>query len=201
MSEGWEERRDCCVKFVVKFFSLIIAIAACFSTFIYAIGIFRYISAVQRFKRDEVAHFFGLGCAVLSSAMDLALHTMPHKAQPQSLTILTIIMIVASGMVGHSLGLAAPTVDDCDETNRQNFFNGTIQTVGQISHEVITSPGVTTGSLGQSLGNCRDMQLIFAGCFMFLFFQSIALFDIQRIILKRVRSKTYGDRFVEMGIR
>jgi hypothetical protein len=34
-----------------------------------------------------------------------------------------------------------------------------------------------------------------------LLFQLVAIFDVQRLLLQRVRSKTYGERFYEMGIR
>eukprot|EP00658_Telonema_sp_P-2_P053170 TRINITY_DN41613_c0_g1_i1.p1 TRINITY_DN41613_c0_g1~~TRINITY_DN41613_c0_g1_i1.p1 ORF type:complete len:115 (+),score=26.06 TRINITY_DN41613_c0_g1_i1:84-428(+) len=67
-----------------------------------------------------------------------------------------------------------------------------------------TTTSITTsliGSLGQSLGNCVDSEIIFAGAFMLIIFHIISLFDTQRMLVSRIKSKTYGERFVEMGIR
>jgi hypothetical protein len=192
MAVDWESRKECCATFWTKFFSLIIGICMGVSGFLFAIGIFRYLNAVKRFSRDEIAHFITLGLAGISTTMFIATHAVPKRVTSEILTILAVLLVLSEGMVSHSMGLAAPTVDDCNGNGRVDFLNGTITNVNGIAN---------TGTLGQSLGDCLDMQLIFAGSFLLLIFQTIGVFDIQRLILQRTRSKTYADRFVEMGIR
>jgi hypothetical protein len=103
------------------------------------------------------------------------------------------------------LGLSAPTVDDCDELGITNatFWKAQVNDLGNIGYAIAAGTNVSTiiGRLGQPITNCVDNEIIFAGGFMLLIFHSVAIFDVQRMLLTRVKAKTYGERFVEMGIK
>ena len=198
-----EDFREKTLRFFGTFFSLITAVCSCIGCFVYVIGVLRFVNTQQTFYRTEVAHFIGMLFAIASTLGYLALFFVAKKSY-RVLYLLTFIIVLSLFLVSHSLGLVAPTVDDCDELGVfiNGFVNRTYTDASNIGNS-LRGGNVTEirGSLGQSLGNCVDSELIFAGAFLLLVFQMVTLFDLQRTLIGRVKSKTYGERFVEMGIK
>jgi hypothetical protein len=210
MAVDVESLKDKVAKFASRFFSLIIAGLNCIASLVLIIGFFKFAVTQGTFYRTEVAHFFTAVISTASTVGFLALHLVPRKRY-RVLYMLSGLLVLSIFFTAHSLGLVAPTVDDCDEKgllyNVSTLFNTTTGTA-QDAVDAVTNRNQTTsittsliGSLGQSLGNCVDSEIIFAGSFMLIIFHIISLFDTQRMLVSRIKSKTYGERFVEMGIR
>ena len=211
MAVDVESLKDKVVKFASRFFSLIIAALNCIASLVLIIGFFKFAVTQGTFYRTEVAHFFTAVISTASTIGFLALHLVPRKRY-RVLYMLSGMLVLSIFFTAHSLGLVAPTVDDCDEKgllyNVTTLFNTTAgsahDAVDAVTGRNQTTTSITTsliGSLGQSLGNCVDSEIIFAGAFMLIIFHIISLFDTQRMLISRIKSKTYGERFVEMGIR
>lgn len=191
----WEATRDRVQGFCSKFFSLIIGIFAALACCVYFIGVMRLITARQRFERLEVPHFLGVGFAIISTISYLVLHFIPRKAY-RLMYFLTAMLMLSIIFVSHSMGVTGPTVDDCNDD-----LGETAGHIGDALSNIANATTTRRGSLGQSLGDCIDETIIFAASVCVIFFHIIAIFDVQRLLLVRVRAKTYGERFVEMGIR
>lgn len=195
-----DETLECLGTFFRRFFTLIVLVSSMVSCFIYTVGVLRYIRSIGQFKRLEIPHFMALVLAVASTVIYCLLHCSPKKMY-RLMYGLSVLLVLSIGMLSHSLGITAPVVDDCDEMSATQLLNSTRAGLHFGNLTSVQTIAVNTGSLGQSLGNCVDNQVIFAGAFMLATFQILALFDVQRMLLERVRTKTYGERFVEMGIR
>ena len=199
MPIDWDDTRDRIQSFCTKFLSLIVGVLMAVGVFVYLIGVARYLAAHSGFERLEVPHFFGLAASLVSTVSYLILHCIPKKAY-RLLYFVTVSLILSIVMSSHSMGVTGPTVDECDElpTNSLNFLGEQLQSASRNNTQTAS---LRIGALGQSLGACEDQAIIFSGCTILLLFQMIAIFDVQRLLLQRVRSKTYGERFYEMGIR
>lgn len=200
-----EDFKDKACRFLSRFFSLIIAVLNLISSLIMIIGCIKFLSTQGTFYRTEVAHFIATVVATAASCGYLSLHFLPKKRY-RVLYGLGGLLVVSIFLSAHSFGLVAPTVDDCDEKGLllgQELLNQTFRDV-QDAQSSFTWNNVTNsihGRLGQSLGNCVDSEIIFAGTFMQVIFHIVSAFDVQRMLAARIKSKTYGERFVEMGIR
>eukprot|EP00744_Colponema_vietnamica_P009217 GILI01013130.1.p1 GENE.GILI01013130.1~~GILI01013130.1.p1 ORF type:complete len:206 (-),score=11.64 GILI01013130.1:105-722(-) len=192
-------------NFVSKFFSLIIALLSCIASLVYIIGAFKFITYDGTFSRTEVAHVLALLVTTAATAGYFLLHFVPKKRY-RVLYSLSGLLVVSVFLSAHSLGLVAPTVDDCDDAGllmgTTSLVNRTIIDA-ETAKESVIQMNITEirGQLGQSLGNCVDSEIIFAGCFMLSVFHIIAVFDTQRMLAARIRSKSYSERFAEMGFR
>lgn len=200
-----EDLKDKVGRFLSKFFSLIVAGLSCVASFLYIIGCFKFMSTQGHFSRTEVAHFLGMIISTVATAGYLGLHFVP-KRRYRMLYTLSGILVLSVFMCGHSMGLVAPTVDDCENKGLLMGATGLVnQTIWDAvnAKEVVIQMNVTEikGQLGQSLGNCIDSEIIFAGTLMLVLFHIVAIFDTQRMLAARIRTKTYGERFVEMGFR
>jgi hypothetical protein len=189
-----EALKDNLESFCSKFFSLIIACCLGVSNFVYLIGTLRLIFSLQRFKRLEVAHFLGLGFALSANVCYLVLHFIPKKKY-SLMHVLTGLLLLSLFFTGLSMGVTGPTVDDCNDGIQEAEHNV------EDSFRDLNLTTVRKGALGQSLGTCRDDTVIFAASILLNFFQIVALFDVQRLLLSRIRNKSVGERFVEMGLR
>ncbi|AIN96154.1 hypothetical protein LPMP_100840 [Leishmania panamensis] len=196
---GYASVCDTILSFLRKFFSLILAIAMGFLTLLYVIGAGVVTTQAKSFSKSGFAHFLGIIFAITSAMGYLILHFVPRKAY-RLLYALTFIMLTTVFLVSHSMGLAAPVVADCGVAGSLNFtgnYTG-IGSIGSILND--ENQNVTIGRLGQPVAQCKGNALLFAASFLNMFLYVIALFDVQTVLLARVRSKTYGERFVEMGI-
>ena len=205
MSLESEDLREKVLGCCSKFFSIIIATILAIITLIYMIGAGRLIDVTDSFFSLGFAHFLAILSAVAATIGYCILHVVPRKAY-RLLYLITSLLALAIFLVSHSLGLTAPTVDDCDELgffNATQLINATAHSLGDVGYVILNGGNGTQaiGQLGQAVDHCVDYGLTFASAFILIFFYVIALFDTQRLLLTRVRSKTYGERFVEMGIK
>lgn len=174
----------CCetlVSFVRKFFSLLMAIIIAAATVIYVVGAGVVITKDKSMGNSGFAHFLGVLSAIITAIGYVALHFVPRKAY-RLLYALTILFLLSLFLVSHSLGLAAIAVTKCNSDGE--YGEGT----GMLNPEGILASA------------CTGNGVIFAGAFLNVILYIIALFDVQAVLLSRVKSKTYGERFVEMGI-
>jgi hypothetical protein len=192
--------------FCSKFFSIIIAVLLDIMTLIYTIGAGHLVDTTDSFTSIGFAHFLGILSAIAAAAMYTLLHFVPKRAY-RLLYLITVVNVLSLFLVSHSMGLTAPTVDDCDEMgffkNATEVLANQTSTIGSISWAIIHGGNATVaiGRLGQTLGDCTTFALTFVTALIIIILQLVALFDTQRMLLTRVRSKTYGERFVEMGIK
>jgi hypothetical protein len=193
MAVDWDVAKERTASFCSKFFSLILSILCALCTFIYLIGVIRLIGT-RGATRLQVPHFIGLCFAVGSTVAYLVLHFIPRKAY-RLMYALTALLVFSVVFVGHSMGVTAPTVDDCSG----DILSTTRGAITDIANK--TQNGDPKGDLGQSLGDCTDETIIFSASLVLVLTQTVAIFDVQRLLLDRVRAKTYGERFVEMGIK
>ncbi|KAG5510324.1 hypothetical protein JKF63_07652 [Porcisia hertigi] len=196
---GFASICDSVLSFLRKFFSLILALAMAFFTVLYIAGAGSVITHAKSFSKSGFAHFLGIIFGIASVIGYLILHFVPRKAYrllyAVSFTLLTTVFLVA-----HSMGLAAPVVADCNAAHRLDII-GNYTGIGSIGKILDEDEGnVTIGRLGEPVAQCRGNALLFAAAFINMFIYVIALFDVQTVLLARVKSKTYGERFVEMGI-
>lgn len=190
---------DTVLSFLRKFFSLIIAILMALITVLYVVGAGIVITGAKSFGRSGFAHFLGIVFAIVTVIGYIILHFVPRKAY-RLLYALTFILLTTMFLVAHSWGLSAPTVQDCNTAGALHV-NTTWGGMGSIGSWLGDNDvNVTIGTLGQPLGQCSGNALLFAAAFLNMILYVIALFDIQTVLLARVKSKTYGERFVEMGI-
>jgi hypothetical protein len=187
---------------VVRLFSLIIGVLAAIANLVFTIGVFREIKKDSSFSNTGFANFLAFLFTSFSTGLYLFLHFLPKKAY-RLMYLLTVLLVLSLFFSGHALGLSAPIVDDCDELGIANTTYWSGVDLGNIGYAIASGTNVSTiiGRLGQPITNCVDNQIIFAGAFMLLVFHTVAIFDVQRMLLGRVKAKTYGERFVEMGIK
>lgn len=192
--------------FCSRFFSVIIAVLLDIMTLIYTIGAGHLVSTTDSFTSIGFAHFLGIISAIASAVLYTLLHFVPKRAY-RLLYLITITIVLSLFLVSHSMGLTAPTVDDCDDlgafSNATAVLANQTSSIGEITWIILHGGNASTavGRLGQSLGDCTSFAVTFACALIVIILQLVALFDTQRMLLTRVRSKTYGERFVEMGIR
>ncbi|CUE72167.1 transmembrane protein, putative [Bodo saltans] len=192
--------------FCSKFFSIIIAVLLDIITLIYTIGAGHLVRVTDSFTSIGFAHFLGIVSAIASAALYTLLHFVPKRAY-RLLYLITFVNVLSLFLVSHSMGLTAPTVDDCDDlgafSNATAILANQTSSIGDITWVILHGGNATAavGRLGQSLGDCTTFALTFATALLIIILQLVALFDTQRMLLTRVRSKTYGERFVEMGIK
>lgn len=192
--------------FCRKFFSIIIAVLMAFFTFVYLVAASHLISETKSFGKSGFAYFLAIIVSIVAVVGYIVLHVVPRKAY-RLLYALTGLFLLSGFFISHSMGLSAPTVNDCRISGHghHNFTwsnvsadMGEIQWVKQ-NHSSRTEV-VTIGSLGQEVSHCGDHVAIFVATFLLLILYIIGIFDVQKVLLTRVKSKTYGERFVEMGI-
>lgn len=188
---------DTILSFIRKFFSLILALLIIATSFIYVVGACIIISKDKSFGNSGFAHFLGVLAAILTAIGYIALHFVPRKAY-RLLYGLTFMFLVSMFLLAHSLGLSAPTVTDCNAD--VSYLNLSWEDWTNIGHVAQGNDSTIIGSMGQKVTQCGANGALFAGAFMTLILYIIALFDVQTVLLTRVKSKTYGERFVEMGI-
>lgn len=200
-----EDIKEKCGGFCSRFFSLVIAVLLDVLTLIYTIGAGHLVNVSDSFSSSGFAHFLAIVAAVASAVTYTLLHFVPKRAY-RLLYLITSILVLSIFLVAHSLGLTAPTVDDCDEyglLNVTRIIGDQANSVGDIGFVILKGGNATVavGRLGQVLGDCTETVVTFTTALFIIVLDIIALFDTQRMLLTRVRSKTYGERFVEMGIK
>lgn len=202
----FDDAREKCSVFCSKFFSIIVAISMDVLTLIYTIAAGHLVDTTDSFTSIGFAHFLGILSAIAAAALYTLLHFIPKRAY-RLLYLITVVLVMSLFLVSHSMGLTAPTVDDCDEMGAFNEATAVLRnqthSIGEITWIILDGGNASyaVGRLGQTLGDCTTSALTFVTALLIMFLQLIALFDTQRMLLTRVRSKTYGERFVEMGIR
>lgn len=190
---------DTVLSFMRKFFSLFIAILIAIITVLYVVGAGIVITGAKSFGKSGFAHFLGIIFAIVTVIGYIILHFVPRKAY-RLLYALTCTLLVTMFLVAHSWGLSAPVVQDCNNNGNIHFdknWTG-IGGIGVILGD--DSKNYTIGSLGEPVAQCSGNALLFAAAFLNMILYIVALFDVQTVLLARVKSKTYGERFVEMGI-
>ncbi|EPY42729.1 hypothetical protein AGDE_01194 [Angomonas deanei] len=171
-------------------------------TLLYVIGAGRLITVEKNFGKIGFAHFLGIVFSIVTAIAYVILHFVPRKAY-RLLYGITFLLLLTFFLVAHSLGIAAPTVSDCNaDFSFKNITDWANQHMGDATTIFDNSTGrnVTYGTMGQEIVNCSMDELLFAAAFINLILYVIAVFDVQNVLLSRVKSKTYGERFVEMGI-
>eukprot|EP00331_Platyophrya_macrostoma_P000069 CAMPEP_0176405616 /NCGR_PEP_ID=MMETSP0127-20121128/431_1 /TAXON_ID=938130 /ORGANISM="Platyophrya macrostoma, Strain WH" /LENGTH=160 /DNA_ID=CAMNT_0017784683 /DNA_START=159 /DNA_END=641 /DNA_ORIENTATION=+ len=160
---------------------------------------------MDSFSNTGFAHFLGFLSAIASAVAFTVLHFLPKRAY-RMLYLISGILVVSIFLVSHSMGLTAPTVDDCDSLGLLNItaiLAEQANSLGTVGYVILKGGNgtVAVGRLGQVLGGCTQSVITFVTALLIIILEVIALFDTQRMLLTRVRSKTYGERFVEMGIK
>ncbi|KPI84542.1 hypothetical protein ABL78_6404 [Leptomonas seymouri] len=190
---------DTALSFLRKFFSLIIAILMAIITILYVVGAGMVVTQAKSFGKSGFAHFLGIVFSIVTVIGYVILHFVPRKAY-RLLYALTFILLTTMFLVSHSWGLSAPVVQDCN-INGNLHINTNWSGIGSIGNVLgEDNVNITVGSLGQPVAQCNGNALLFAAAFLNMILYIIALFDVQTVLLARVKSKTYGERFVEMGI-
>ncbi|RNF03290.1 hypothetical protein TraAM80_05853 [Trypanosoma rangeli] len=190
-------------EFLRKFLSLILGVLLALCTLMYVIGTGRVITLEHNFAHAGFAHFLGILFSIFTAICYIFLHFVPRKAY-RLLYFISVMLVITMFFVAHSLGLAGPVISDCNELGIINYSEIVAKwkhmgTMGVIFDNA-TNTKVVIGRLGEPVRNCVPQELTFASALMMLILQVIALFDVQKVLLTRVKSKTYGERFVEMGI-
>ena len=189
---------------LLRLFSLIVGILCGIAGLVFAIGVFREINRNNSLGNIGFANFLAFLFSSTATALYLFLHFIPRKVY-RLMYLLTALFMLGIFFASHSLGLSAPMVDDCNNLGIADaaFWANATTNLGSIGYAIAAGSNVSTliGRLGQPITDCVDNQIIFAGAFMLIVFQIVAVFDVQRMLLVRVKSKTYGERFVEMGIK
>ncbi|EPY36950.1 hypothetical protein STCU_00325 [Strigomonas culicis] len=166
-------------------------------TLLYVIAAGRVVTLEKSMGHAGFAHFLAIVFSIVTAICYLILHFVPRKAY-RLLYALTFLLIITMFLVSHSIGLVGPTVTDCGTFSHNFTKNWTMGSIGEIIADDNTTAKV--GSLGQTVANCSLNELTFAAGFINIVMYIIAIFDVQNVLLSRVKSKTYGERFVEMGI-
>ncbi|KAK7194611.1 hypothetical protein NESM_000379600 [Novymonas esmeraldas] len=190
---------DIILSFLRKFFSLILALVMAAVTLVYVVGAGMVITQASSFSKSGFAHFLGVIFAIASVIGYLILHFVPRKAY-RLLYAVTFLLLATVFLVAHSMGLSAPVVADCNAANSFDF-SGNYTGIGSIGSMLNDkNQSVTIGRLGEPVAQCNANAVLFAAAFLNMIIYTIAVFDVQTVLLARVKSKTYGERFVEMGI-
>eukprot|EP00796_Vickermania_ingenoplastis_P009535 gene9535-6692_t len=188
-----------------KFFSLIIGVMMAILTLVYLIAAAHYINVQKNFGKLGFAYFLAILSALVTVVGYIVLHVVPRKAY-RLLYALTGLFLLSGFLLGQAMGLSGPTVNDCrllGSLDLKDAITSSMWEFGKVGWVVnnSTAAGATAiGSLGQPVTNCSDHVVIFVSSFLLLILYVIGLFDVQKVLLTRVKSKTYGERFVEMGI-
>lgn len=200
----WDTCVDCMCSAIAKFCSLVVATSMFLGEIVYMVGVAKLVSTWGGVERIIGAHVVGMAVSLLALIGYLYLFFRGQKQQ-QFMSFLTILLIVSFTLIAHSVGIAAPSVIDCDN----NFT--LIDSFGEVTGNVINGFSNVTlnrtfikypvNSYEGSLLGCHDQSIVLGGAIVVGFFQLVAIFDVQRVLLRRVRAKTYGDRFSEMGIK
>lgn len=195
---------------VQKFFSVVFAIVMIILTIAFLACSAHLIHISKNFEKLGFSYFLTIIFSVVVAVGYVALHLVPRKAY-RLLYALTGFFLAAAFLMGHSMGTSALTVNDCRIENHLNFSSLIASDVGQLGHidrVNTTSHGhnqthnhtVVIGTYGEPVTHCPDNVGIFVCSFFLLILYFIGLFDVQNVLFSRVKSKTYGERFVEMGI-
>ncbi|ORC86906.1 uncharacterized protein TM35_000252020 [Trypanosoma theileri] len=190
-------------SFLRKFLSLIVGAVMAFCTLLFVIGAGRVITLERNISRSGFAHLLAILTSIITVILYIALHFIPRKAY-RLLYFISVMLVITMLFVSHSLGLAAPLVDDCNALGLINYSDivdkwKDMGSVGVIFNNH-TNKTETIGKLGENVRYCTEEELTFASAVLLLILYVFALFDVQKVLLTRVKSKTYGERFVEMGI-
>ncbi|EAN80763.1 hypothetical protein C3747_66g71 [Trypanosoma cruzi] len=190
-------------SFLRKFLSVIMGILLAIFTLLYVIGAGRVITLEHNFKHAGFAYFLGIFFSIITVICYISLHFVPRKAY-RLLYFISVMLVLSMFFVAHSMGLAGPVVSDCNLLGLINYSDivakwRNMGTVGVIFNNETKTKEVI-GKLGEPVQHCVEQELTFATALIMLILQVFALFDVQKVLLTRVRSKTYGERFVEMGI-
>ncbi|KAH9598476.1 hypothetical protein LSM04_009727 [Trypanosoma melophagium] len=190
-------------SFLRKFLSLIIGAIMAFCTLLFVIGAGRVITLERSISHSGFAHLLAIFTSIITVIFYIALHFVPRKAY-RLLYFISVMLVLTMFFVAHSLGLAAPIVDDCNALGLINYSAivekwNDLGSVGVIFNNH-TNKTEAIGKLGENVRYCVEEELTFASALLLLILYIFALFDVQKVLLTRVKSKTYGERFVEMGI-
>ena len=205
---------DCVCNAVAQFCSLTVVLSMTIGEIVYLVGVFKLAATWGSLERVVVAHFIATLLALLSLVAYFYLFLKGQK-QIHFMSFLTGLL-VSFMLVSHSIGLAAPNVLDCG--GNFSYLAGSFTDVAggvandlaniSLNRTVINTPAPPStsdsearGEYDQSLVGCYDQAIILGGAIVVGFFQLCAVFDVQRVLLRRVRAKTYGERFTEMGIK
>lgn len=200
---------DCLCSLVAKFCSLIVAFSMTVGGIVYIIGVAKLTHSWGSMDRIVVAHFCAMISTFLANVCYIYLFLRGQK-QVQFMSVLSTLLLISFMLVAHSIGVAAPNVVDCGSNftvvsdtfgeTAGNAVNGAVKTITNKTLNTTVLIWHGRGSYDQSLVGCHDQAIVLGGAIVVGFFQLVAIFDVQRVLLRRVRSKTYGEIFVEMGI-
>jgi hypothetical protein len=214
-----EQCGDCLCNAISKFCSLTVVVSMFVGEIVYIVGVFKLAAAWGSLERTVIAHFLGMFLSLITLLGYFYLFLKGQK-QIHFMTFLTMLLVVSFMLVSHSIGLASPNVVDCggnfsylaqgfkDVTN--NVANGVtnitlnrtnVQNLPGAVGGVLINGGPPRGEYDQSLLGCYEQAIVLGGAIVVGFFQLAAVFDVQRVLLRRIRAKTYGERFTEMGIK
>lgn len=195
----FSEMCDKVMHFIRKFFSIVVALTMSLLTLLYIIGAGRVVTIDRSFGHAGFAHFLAILSAIVTALGYVALHFVPRKAY-RLLYALTFMFILSIFLVSHSIGLSAPVVTDCNRFGMLKNLKS-ISNITDFGHMTnVTDQNVIIGSLGERVHICIENALMFATGFINVVLYVVGIFDVQSVLLSRVKSKTYGERFVEMGI-
>lgn len=193
-----------------KFFSIVFAIVMIILTIAFLAVSAHLIHLQRNFKTIGFAYFLTIIFSVVVALGYIALHLVPRKAY-RLLYALTGFFLVSSFLMAHSMGVSALTVNDCrleGNFNLTEIATSEMEDLGHFERVNVTdgkgkgghNKTVIIGTYGEPVSFCADNVGVFVCSFLLLILYVIGLFDVQNVLLNRVKSKTYGERFVEMGI-
>jgi len=202
-----------CVKVVLfKFFTLIVAGGCGVGAVVYMTGVVKYVGARTALGALDAVNLVGCVSSTICAIFYAYLFFVARKPY-RLMYFLSAALVFSLFFTGHSLGLTGPTVFEC-----AGNWSGLANQFGAIQSEVISNVvngsfyknqtisgdstiSIRVGDYNAVAIGCLDTMIIFSGALIAAVFGLIAVFDVQRILLKRVRAKTYGERFSEMGIK
>ena len=210
---------DCLCNAIAQFCSLTVALSMFIGEIVYLVGVFKLAATWGSFERIVVAHFIAMFFSLFTLIGYFYLFLKGQK-QIHFMSFLTGLLVLSFMLVSHSIGLAAPNVLDCGG-NFTYLANSFGDVAGGVANDLTNislnrtlihngdnnngnnnnNNGQPRGEYDQSLLGCYDQAIILGGAIVVGFFQLCAVFDVQRVLLRRVRAKTYGERFTEMGIK
>ncbi len=212
----FDECVDCLCSTVAKFCSLTVAFSMFVGWIVYMIGVIRLAAEWGNLERIVVAHFLSMFLSFITLLGYFYLFLKGQK-QLHFMSFLTNLLVLSLMLVSHSIGLTAPNVLDCGG-NFSYLTNSFGEVAGGVANGITNITlnrtlsgavnagggvinGPPRGEYDQSLLGCYDQAIILGGAIVVGFFQLCAVFDVQRVLLRRIRAKTYGERFSEMGIK
>lgn len=195
---------------VRKFFSIVFAIVMIILTIAFLAVSAKLMHLQKSFTTIGFAYFLTIIFSVVVTLGYVALHLVPRKAY-RLLYALTGFFLVTSFLMAHSMGVSALTVNDCRLEDSFNFTEivtldaeklGKFERVNASNgeHNGTHNKTEVIGTYGEPVSFCPENVGVFVCSFLLLILYVIGLFDVQSVLLSRVKSKTYGERFVEMGI-